>query len=332
MEFGSESSGFLVNADSVTAVVMNDGDSFTTNNTTATSIKISGASMPTLNNLADSVTFSRSGSGIADAEIAIQGFSSGSVIDGNSGNVEITTYGTREDSDEALSLAFNASTGVISRIDGTTDGDAIKVTNATASIAFENSPIQTGSGSFIYKDTANYTALELLGKDDTVLSVGAVDRIYTADGSSAITLIDAKYEFGATSSYFSVEDTVNAAGSAITQFGFNFLAEGDYIKGSLSSLTLTYGENSEVLDSYPTASGDYKIALNTLDTSETDNASRFEISDFEPNTSFTIRFTGASDTITFGSASGALIFDVNGESNKYFFGQWRSIFEERIRR
>ena len=138
MEFGSESSGFLVNADSVTAVVMNDGDSFTTNNETATGIRISGASMPTLSNLANSVTFSRSGSGINDAEIAIQGFSSGSIIDGNNGNVAITSYGSHSaGSDEELSLAFKASTGVISRIDGTTNGDVIKVTNATASIAFE---------------------------------------------------------------------------------------------------------------------------------------------------------------------------------------------------
>jgi len=180
ISFGSESSGFVINNGQIAGVTMtDDGDTFTTNNA---GIDITGVTMAGLSNLADEVTFTRNGSASdAGTAIEVRGFGDSSVVESNDGTikVEVTKYasrGTDVDVDEILAISFNTS-GVVTNVSNTNDGDIIKVSGASAGITFEDSSIIVKSGEFIYDDEEDTTLRLVNGPADSVDAVGAVDKI-----------------------------------------------------------------------------------------------------------------------------------------------------------
>ena len=104
---------------------------------------------------------------IADDDIEITGFGASSKFNISDVSAEVVNYGTRSDGDDGITVAFNMSQGTLTKIENTKEGDLIQISNATASVAFDDSYIQTGSGSFQYeKDSDGNEYLRLVQDND----------------------------------------------------------------------------------------------------------------------------------------------------------------------
>ena len=144
--FGSESSGFIITAETddelaITGVIMEDGDSFTADRATAENIIVSGFTKPEITGFGSAVSFNRNSisedENNSESVIEISGYSTGAVIEGGV-NLAITNYGSRDnDADDQLTVAFDEDANV-TNVSNTTNGDIINVTGAGASgINFE---------------------------------------------------------------------------------------------------------------------------------------------------------------------------------------------------
>ena len=168
LSFGSESSGFNVSGGAVTAVVMEDGDSFSTDGQTADAINIisGGVSIakPSFSNLdaGTSLSFNRVGE-----DYEVSGFKKGAGIASKStsgAGVTFNDIGEGTTDDDVPVITFNTD-GNVTNVSNLVDGTNINVSGGSATV--EGFAIATGGG-FSYGVSDGVTNLNLAVADDSI--------------------------------------------------------------------------------------------------------------------------------------------------------------------